>query len=79
MSGKVQRSTAETVSGKDQPTLSRTCFRSLHKIVKERARFTLVIFGSLLLAACSGGGGGGGLTNPGTPPPTDTISGTVMF
>ena len=30
-----------------------------------------------LLMAC--GGGGGGDTDPGQPPPTDTVTGTVMY
>lgn len=32
-----------------------------------------------MLAACGGSRNDPGLTNPGTPPPTDTISGTVTF
>lgn len=32
-----------------------------------------------LLAGCGGGGSGGGNTNPGVPPPTNTVSGTVSF
>ena len=44
-----------------------------------RIKLSLVTFGLISLLACGGGSNGSGLTNPGDPPPTDSISGTVTF
>jgi hypothetical protein len=46
----------------------------------KRARFLMVMAALGVLTACNGGNiGSNGLTNPGQPPPTDTVSGTVQF
>jgi hypothetical protein len=42
-------------------------------------RVALLLAWAMLATACSGGGGGGGKTDPGLPPPTNTVSGVVTF
>ena len=44
-----------------------------------KTALTPILFSTALISACSGGGGSGGETNPGTPPPTNSISGTVTY
>ncbi len=44
-----------------------------------RLRLSLATLALISLFACGGGSNGSGLTNPGDPPPTDSISGTVTF
>lgn len=54
-------------------------FSMLKRMVMDKSRFLLIILGVTLLAACGKNGNSNGETDPGVPPPTNNISGTVLF
>jgi len=53
-------------------------FRILKRILAGKTRFLLTFLSIAFFAAC-GNGGSGGNTDPGVPPPTNSVSGNVLF